>query len=521
MITDVVIAGGGPNGLMLACELSLAGLRPLVLERLPEPSQEPKANGLLGQVVKMLDHRGLHEGLSGSPEPPQPNSAYFMFGAMGLDLSLLEDSPVYALPVPQRRIVQVLQERAIELGVEIRWGHEVVDLSQDDDAVTIGIASPDEEYHLRARYLVGADGAHSTTRKLSGIEFRGVTYDRMTVRSAHATVPADWVDPSNGALNVPGYGAVMPFLPHRTEHGGFSYAPMPGHPPLVSTTEWDQPATDAPMSLEELRASIRRVLGVDVPLGPPDGHGPHVLRRLTGGNTRVAERFAHGRVFLIGDAAHVFAATGGGPGLNLGLQDAINLGWKLAAEIRGSAPPGLLNTYETERRSAAQRMVVNAQAQSALIAPGSDVTGLRELFTELLHDPNTVRRLAELTAGADVRYDMGEPEPHPLIGRFAPDLELHTPTGPVRLAELTRTARPLLLDLTEGASLAQAPALRHSQVDIVTARPQPHAPTALLLRPDCYVAWASTSPQPDSVELEALRAALQRWFGAPAPERNP
>ncbi|MFI7147893.1 FAD-dependent oxidoreductase [Nonomuraea sp. NPDC050022] len=529
MITDVVIAGGGPNGLMLACELSLAGVRPLVLERLPEPSQEPKANGLLGQVVKMLDHRGLHERLSGSPEPPRPNSAYFMFGAMGLDLSLLADSPVYALPVPQRRIVQVLEDRAIELGVEIRRGHEVVGLSQDDDAVAVDITSPDGEYHLRARYLIGADGAHSATRKLSGIGFPGVTYDRMTVRSAHATVPADWVDPANGALNVPGYGPVIPFLPHRTEQGGFSYAPMPGHPPLVTTTEWDQPATDAAMSLEELRASIRRVLGVDVPLGPPNGEGPHALRRLTGGNTRVAERFAHGRVFLIGDAAHVYAATGGGPGLNLGLQDAINLGWKLAAEIRGSAPPGLLSTYETERRSAAHRMVLNAQAQSALIAPGSDVTGLREVFSELLRDPNTVRRLAELTAGADVRYDMSEdvaedigedvgenmggPKPHPLIGRFAPNLELHTPTGPVRLAELTRTARPLLLDLTEGASLARTPALRHDQVDIVTAHPQPHAPTALLLRPDCYVAWASASPQPDSAEMESLRAALQRWFG--------
>ncbi|MEU7855001.1 FAD-dependent oxidoreductase [Nonomuraea sp. NPDC049141] len=514
MITDVVIAGGGPNGLMLACELSLAGVRPLVLERLPEPSEEPKANGLLGQVVKMIDRRGLYERLSGNPAPPQPNSAYFMFGAMGLDLSLLADSPIYALPVPQRRIVQVLQERAIELGVEIRRGHEVVGLSQDDDAVTVDVASPGGAYQLRARYLIGADGAHSTTRKLSGIEFPGITYDRMTLRSAHATIPADWVDPATGALNVPGYGAVLPFLPHRTEHGGFSYAPMPGHPPLISATEWDQPATDAPMSLEELRASIRRVLGVDVPLGPPDGEGPHALRRMTGGNTRVAERFADGRVFLIGDAAHVYGATGGGPGLNLGLQDAINLGWKLAAELRGSAPPGLLDSYETERRSAAHRMVLNARAQSALIAPGSDVTGLRELFTELLRDPNTVQRLAELTAGADVRYDMGEPEAHPLTGRFAPDMELRTPSGPVRLAELTRTARPLLLDLTEDASLAETLAPWHDHVDIVTARPQTPAPTALLLRPDCYVAWASASPQPDPAELEALRAALRRWFGA-------
>lgn len=520
MTTDAVIVGGGPNGLMLACELSLAGVRPLVLERLPEPGQEPKANGLLGQVVKLLDHRGLHERLSGSPEPPRPNSAYFMFGAMGLDLSLLEDSPVHTLPVPQRRIVQVLADRAAELGTEIRWGHQVVGLSQDDDAVIVDIAGPDGEYRLRARYLIGADGAHSTTRKLSGIAFPGIAYERMTVRSAHATVPPDWVDPANGALNVPGHGAVMPFLPHRTEHGGFSYAPMPGHPPLISTTEWDQPATGTPMSLEELRASIRRVLGVDVPLGPPGGQGPHVLRRLTGGNTRIAERFTRGRVFLIGDAAHVYAATGGGPGLNLGLQDAANLGWKLAAEIRGSAPPGLLSTYETERRAAAHRMVLNARAQSALIAPGGDVTGLRDLFTELLRDPATVRRLAELVAGADVRYDMGEPEPHPLVGRFAPDLDLHTPAGRVRLAELTRNARPLLLDLTEGASLARTPDLRHDQVDIVTAAPRPGAPTALLLRPDCYVAWASASPRPDPAETGALRAALRRWFGAVEPART-
>ncbi|MEV4459424.1 FAD-dependent oxidoreductase [Microbispora sp. NPDC049633] len=519
MITDVVIAGGGPNGLMLACELSLAGVRPVVLERLPEMSEEPKANGLLGQVVRMLDRRGLHEPLSGSPAPPQPNSAYFMFGALGLDLSLLEDSPVYALPVPQRRIVQVLQERAIELGVEIRREHEVVGVSQDDDAVTIDVANPGGAYRLRARYLVGADGAHSATRKLSGIGFPGVTYDRMTVLSAHVNLPEDWIDPATGALNVPGHGAVLPFLPQRTERGGFSYAPMPGHPALVSTTEWDLPATDAPMDLEALRASVRRVLGVDVSLGAPDGPGPHVLRRLTGGNTRVADRFADGRVFLIGDAAHVYAATGGGPGLNLGLQDAVNLGWKLAAVIRGTAPPGLLDSYEAERRLAAHRMILNAQAQSALIAPGGDVTGLRELFTELLRDQSTVQRLAELVAGADVRYDMGEPEAHPLIGRFAPDMELHTPAGPVRLAELTRTARPLLLDLTEGASLAQALGPRHDHVDIVTARPQVPAPTALLLRPDCYVAWASASPEPDSTEIEALRAAVHRWFGGDDPAR--
>ncbi|RJL35532.1 FAD-dependent oxidoreductase [Bailinhaonella thermotolerans] len=514
MTYDVVIVGGGPNGLMLACELSLAGVRPVVLERLAEPDGQPKANGLLGRVVRVLDRRGLHERLSGSPEPPRPNTAYFMFGGLSLDLGLLEESPVHALPVPQRRVVEVLEERAIELGAEIRRGHEVVGLSQDGEAVTAEVAGPDGVYGLRARYLVGADGAHSAVRKLSGIAFPGVTYDRMTVRSAHVTVPPDLIDPASGALIVPGHGAVPPFLPRRTEHGGFSYAPMPGHPPLVSTTEWDQPATETPMSLAELRASVRRVLGADLPLGPPEGEGPHALRRLTGGNTRLAERFRDGRVFLIGDAAHVYAATGGGPGLNLGLQDAVNLGWKLAAAIRGSAPPGLLDTYETERRLAADRMVLNARAQAALIAPGSDVTGLREVFAELLRDPATVRRLAELTTGADLRYDMGTPAAHPLTGAFAPDLDLRTSAGQTtRLADLARTARPLLLDLTEDSSPAKTLAPWAGRIDIITARPlTPGAPAALLLRPDGHVAWATGSSHPAPADLQALHTAAHHWF---------
>lgn len=568
MTLDVVIAGGGPNGLMLACELSLAGIRPVVLERLAVPGREPKANGLVGQVVTMMDRRGLYEPLSGGTGPPRPNTAYFMFAGMTLDLSLLEDSPIYTLPVPQHRIEEVLRARAGELGVEIRWGHEVVGFAQgpDDDAVTVEVAGPDGSYRLRAGFLVGADGAHSVTRKLAGIAFPGVSYDRTVSRAANVTVPGAWVDPETGALDVPGFGAVRPFLPLRTERGGFAYAPLPGRPPLISTVEWDQPVPDTPMSVAELRESIRRVLGTDVPVGPPDHHGdgggdgdhhgdggdPYVLRRLAGGNTRVAERFRDRRVFLVGDAAHVYSG-GGGPGLNLGLQDAINLGWKLAAEIHGRAPEGLLDTYDAERRQAADRMVAYARTQAALLAPGGDVTALRALFAEMLGDPGVVRRLAGLTAGSDVRYDMDAGgDAHPLVGLCAPPMVFDTPGGTVRLAELTRTARPLLVDMTDDAaptealtlspagspteSPAESPAAGAELVDIVAARPHRTgdsgtggsgegggpAPgvTALLLRPDGYVAWASASPRPGAAETAALRAATRRWFGAPERART-
>lgn len=520
MSDDVVIAGAGPNGLMLACELALAGVRPLVLERLTGPTDEQRANGLVGQVVRMLDRRGLYERLSGSPAPPRPAPSY-MFGAFPLDLSVLPDNPVYLLMVPQRRLEQMLAERAAELGVEIRRGHEVTGLVRQPDAVRVEVTGPAGPYRIETRFLVGADGGRSVVRKLAGIGFPGVTADRTVARSAHVSVPADLIDPASGGLAVPGYGIVPPFLHHRTERGLLAWAPFPSGPPALNTLEprppGDGPDHPEPLTIAELRESVRRVLGVDVSLGPPEGAGPHMLRRLTGGSTRLADRYRAGRVLLLGDAAHVHSAIGG-PGLNLGLQDAVNLGWKLAAEVRGWAPPGLLDSYESERRPAGERVTMHTQAQSVLTGPGSEVTALRALFTELLADHRTVQHLAELLTGADIRYDMGSDladGSSPSIGRWAPDLLLHTETGPVRLAELTRRARPLLLDLTDGATLTGDAAGWADRVDVVTARVEDPTITALLLRPDCHVAWSSASPRPDERDRAALGSALVRWFGAP------
>jgi 2-polyprenyl-6-methoxyphenol hydroxylase-like FAD-dependent oxidoreductase len=502
---DLVIAGGGPTGLMLACEVSLAGRRPLVLERLPELTERNRANGMVGQVVRLLDHRGLYQRMTGTAEPPQP-VPYFYFGAMQMHLQDLPDNPLYLLPLQQTRVEEILERRATELGVQIRRGHELTGFSQDPDGVDIQVAGPDGPYQLRTRYLVGADGGHSLTRKLAGIGFPGITRDDSVSRTAYATVPADMVDPSTGGLNVPGYGHIPPFQLQRTERGMFGYAPFPGRPPKVFTREWEPGiALDQPLTLAELQDSVHRVLGVGIPLAEPACQGPYESQRRTSDNTRLAERYRNRRVLLVGDAAHVHSAIGG-PGLNLGLQDAANLGWKIAAVLRGSARADLLDTYDSERRQSGERVIMYSLAQRVLISPGPAVTALRELFGEFLADAANRQRIAAMMASSDIRYDMG-PDPHPLTGYFLGDFPVATASGQTRLAELARTARPLLFSLNGDPAIAETATGWKDHVDLITAQADVPA-AALLIRPDGYVAWAA-----DTAEPHGLRAALTRWFG--------
>jgi 2-polyprenyl-6-methoxyphenol hydroxylase-like FAD-dependent oxidoreductase len=397
---------------------------------------------------------------------------------------------------PQQKIEEMLATRAAELGVTVRRGHALTGLTQKDDRVLVEIAGPDGGYTEETRYLVGADGGKSVTRKLAGIDFPGVTSDRGVSRSAHVTVPDDMRDPVTGGLRVPGYGVIRPFLHHRTERGLVAFAPFPDGRTLLNVSTTERPAPDTDLTLDELAETLTYVLGgPSVPLSPPTGPGPHMMRRLSGGNTRIADRYREGRVLLVGDAAHVHSALGG-PGLNLGLQDAVNLGWKLAATVHGWAPGGLLDTYESERRPAGERVTMHTQAQSVLIGPGPQVTALRVIFGELLEEPAVLSRIARLISGADIRYDMGTAAPSPLVGGFAPAL------GPV-----TRSGRPLLVDNT--GTLAPVAEPWRDRVDVVSAPVE--GATALLVRPDCYVAWASDSA--DAPDAGGLRAALERWFG--------
>ncbi|MEO3812176.1 FAD-dependent monooxygenase [Sphaerisporangium sp. B11E5] len=536
MDVDVVVVGAGPAGLMLACELCLAGARPLVLERRDEPGTIPKANGFGGQIVRTLGHRGLLERLTAEAEFAGPLPR-FPFGSVPLDFAAVGGGP-FALMIPQPRLEAVLAARARELGADVRRGHEVTGMGLDASGVTLEVRGPDGGHTVRAGHVVGCDGARSRVREWGGIGFPGTT-DAEVLRVGRFTAPTD----GTGVFDqpeLPGAGRLGPGW-HRTERGRVIVASFERGVHTVGIREHDARAADnnGPLTLEEFRAALRRVLGADLPLGDP------VWLSRTVAQGRLADRYRAGRVMLAGDAAHLFPA--GGSALDVGMTDAVNLGWKLAAVARGRAGEHLLDSYHAERHPVGARTLAATRAQAALDrAQGEEGTALRDLLTELFAFEEPLRRLRDILQGSGTCYAMPGAAPHPLLGRLLPDLAPGTPEGPARpvpgmedLAAALRAARPVLVDLTGGDGPREEAAPWLDRVDLVTVRhPEPPA-AALLVRPDGHVAWAGTAEgttaadapgaaagTPGAAGAEGTgsaeggggpRRALAYWFGAARP----
>ncbi|MFB7948525.1 FAD-dependent monooxygenase [Kitasatospora phosalacinea] len=511
MDTEVIVVGAGPTGLMLACELRLAGARPLVLERQPERRDTPKAGGLGGQILELLRHRGLSERFAAACTGPAP-APRFPFGGIHLDLTGLADPPLRALHLPQQRLEELLEQRADELGAEVRRGHRVTGIRQDATAVTAEVLGPDGPYRVSARHLVGCDGARSHVREQAGIAFPGTAYPEVN-RLAQVTLPDTVTVLDGGDLDVPGLGTVRAGFT-RTERGLLGVGASPGSPvvSLYTTeeegTEYDD---DTPMTVAELQDSLRRVLGAEIPVREAVR-----LSRFTF-KARHAEQYRNGRILLAGDAAHLFPATG--VAISAGMLDAVDLAWKLAADLHGRAPDGLLDSYQDERRTANARTMLHTQAQVAL-RRGTDpaAEALREVLQELLTDEQPLRRTAALVAGADLRHPLPGPSGHhPLAGSFLPA------DASAGFDPLLPTARPVLLDLADRADLRRAAAGWRSRVDLRTADADTaggrtdggRTADAVLVRPDGYVAWAAAVGEPAERAAPALRAALAHWFGAP------
>jgi 2-polyprenyl-6-methoxyphenol hydroxylase-like FAD-dependent oxidoreductase len=486
---DVLVVGAGPVGLMLATELQLAGVRVVVVERRTELDTAIKAGAINTASAEAFERRGLLpaleavEGQQGERRRP-PSVGHF--GGIQVpadpvdeeDPSLRGRGPAWYVIVPQVEVERILGERAAELGVEVRRGVEVRGFDAEEAGVTVHLQGRDD---VRVAWLVGCDGGRSLVRHQADFEFPG-TDPVITGRQAVATV--------EGAERL-GRGW------QHTPTGVYVYGPMPGR---VRTVELDGPPADreAPVTAAEMEASLRRVSGVDV----------RVTEVISGtrytDNARQATTYRRGRVLLCGDAAHVHSPFSG-QGLNLGIGDAVNLGWKLGATVQGWAPEGLLDTYTSERHPIGAWVLDWTRAQVAVMRGDAYSRALRDVVTDFLGTRDGATYYVKRISGLWQRYDLGNG--HPLVGATMPNLRLDDGT---RLSDHTHEGRSLLVDLVGDDRLAALVKPYAGRLELVRGRSDGSGVSGVLVRPDGFVAWASADGASDSAGLEA---ALTRWLG--------
>ena len=478
----VLIAGGGPTGLMLAGELALAGVDVRIVERRALHEEAPsRAGGLHARTIEVLDQRGIAERFIAEGEPMQIQS----FAGARLDISDFPARHNYGLALRQSHFERILAAWAVELGVPVSRELAVTGFAQDDCGVDVETS---DGQSLRAEFLVGCDGGRSLFRRVAGIEFPG------------------W-DPSVSSLIAEVDVTEEPEWGIRyDENGTQAIGRLEDGRAAVVVTERYAGQTGEP-TMRHVGEALVAVWGTDF-----GAHSPTRLSRFTD-MTRQAASYRDGRVLLAGDAAHVHYPVGG-QGLNIGVQDAMNLGWKLAQVVNGTSPASLLDTYHVERHPVGARVLQNTMAATALTRVDSRVDALRTILSELLAMDEPRKRFAGMISGLDIHYDLGDG--HPLLGRRMPDLDLVTAHGTQRVFTLLHDARPVLLDLGEPGNLEIAPwadrvRLVHAGFDgawelpVLGAVP---APRAVLIRPDGYVAWVGDGTQTGLVE------ALTTWFGS-------
>ncbi|MEB3030645.1 FAD-dependent monooxygenase [[Mycobacterium] nativiensis] len=493
----VIIAGAGPTGLTLATELRRGGAEVVLLERRPHRGVDgSRAAGMQPRTIELLDQRGVAERfLAVGPQSNLGN-----FAGILLDYSVLPSRFPYAINILQAETEQILEDIADELGVCVCWSSEVTGARDTGGGVAVTVEGPGGTETITGSYLVGCDGGRSVVRQLIDVGFSGTDSTMMClIGDVELDDPPPW-----------------PMFLQRRERGSITAVQFrPGWYRICTSERKVEDGPTGPVTLEELKASTLRVAGTDFGM-----HDPTWLSRF-GDAVRQADRYRVERVLLAGDAAHIHLPAGG-QGMNMGIQDAFNLGWKLAMVLRGEAPESLLDTYHSERHAADAEMLKVIRAQSVIVEPGRRADDLFDMVKHLVGFPDANDYLAAVQSGLGIRYAI--PGDHQLLGRRVPDADINSATGATRIYELLNAARPVVLDFSSTSDLGAAANDWAGLVDVIKAQSTADTwavpglgmipvPAAVLIRPDGYVGWVDNGDH----DPDGLRESLTTWCGPGVP----